>query len=112
MARCADCTRGLFRCRFERTLYPSTAPGLYLVLIGKDRVLPFMFTPVNGQTFVCLPAPCRPFATVKVACDLLPGFQSFLGGILVKHRKPSRRIYQRNIMPSLLESSRQEDAIA
>src|SRR5271165_6302221 len=65
----ADCTRGLFWCRFERTVYAPTAPSLYLVLIGEDRVLPFMFTPVNGHTFVVLPAPYRPFATVKVACD-------------------------------------------
>src|SRR5581483_1721187 len=69
----------------------QTAPGFDLVAEGEDGVLLLVLAAVDGKSLARFPAPDGAFAAVKVGGDLLPGLQSFLWDVPLRHGKASPR---------------------
>ena len=78
---------------FSRTLDAQSAPSIYFVFVRKDRVLLFMLATVNWQPLTRFPASNSTLAAVEVPSDLLPGVQSFLWGVPLRHLKTPAEDY-------------------
>src|SRR5437763_10275399 len=69
----------------------QTAPGFDFVAKGEDGVMLLVLAAVDGKSLPRLPAPDGAFAAIEVGGDLLPGLQSFLWDVPLRHVKASPR---------------------
>lgn len=68
----------------------AAGPGLDLVPVSEHCVVLLMAVPMNWEPFACFPAPNCPLTAIKVSRDLLPGLQTFLRRISLRHQNLSK----------------------